>query len=187
MDISIHSFTSNFKGGGARTNLFYIQLTNPVDSSQDALIINRAKAAQLPAWTTNELSTKFMGRSTYYSGVRTYQPWTVTILEDSDYKVRNTLESWQNWINLANENIRGFSLETDDQYKSVGNAYLLDKLGQTVREYTFYGLWPQSVGSSNLSWDEDNIMHYDVTFRFDYFEVSGGTSGNANSPSQIVR
>jgi hypothetical protein len=185
MPVDIHSFTSQFSGGGARLNLFQVQITNPVDGSQDNVIPFRAKAADLPVWQTEELKVSFMGRQIYYAGVRQPDSWNITIIEDSNLLVRNALESWQNWINLQEQNVRGFTTEADSAYKSVAQVQCLDKLGNVSREYTLYGLWPVTVASINLSWDTDNIMEYGATFRYDYFEISNGYSGNAADPGTI--
>jgi hypothetical protein len=183
--MDVQAFASLFKGGGARTNLFQVEITNPVDGSQDSIIPFRAKSSSVPTWRTNEIEVPFMGRKIYFSGVRQYDTWSATIIEDSDYAVRNALEAWNNNINLNRQNTRGFSTEEDSAYKSVAKIYLYDKLGVTVREYTLFGCWPQNIGQLTLDWDNDQVHNYEVTFRFDYLEVTGGSSGNAGNPSGV--
>jgi len=181
--MNIHEFTSQFRHGGARSTLFRVDITNPVAGEADGLVPFMVKSASHPTWTTTELQVPYMGRQLYYSGHRTVEPWTTTVINDEDFKVRNAIEAWQNAINRQQENVRDFASPSDAEYKTVGKIFQYSKIGQITREYSLIGLWPQNVSAIDLAWDNDSIQEYSVTWRFDYFEVTGGTTGAAGGTS----
>jgi hypothetical protein len=177
--MDIHEFTSNFQGGGARQTLFRINLNNPVNSSGDGKLSISAKATQLPAWTIGEIDTPYMGRHIYFQGHRTFDPWTFTVINDEDYLVRNALEEWSHTINTVQGNIRANGSPNDSDLKAQGQIFQYSKTGSIIRVYSMLGAWPQSIGTTSLDWSSDAIQEFEVTMRFDYFGVSGGTTNNA--------
>lgn len=120
-----------------------------------------------------------MGRKIYTHGHRVLNPWTVTILNDEDFKVRNALETWNNLLNTVQGNIAAFPSPNDSEYQSVGNIFQYDKTGRITRVYTLFGLWPSAIGAIDLDWESDAIQNYQVTFRYNTYEVSDGITGNA--------
>lgn len=176
---NIHEFVGQFKHGGARTGLFQVEIQNPIVAEADSAIVFQAKATTVPALTLNEIEVPYMSRKVYVSGVQAYEPWTITVLEDEDYLIRNSLETWSNYINAFQQNVRKFQSPNPSEYKTIGKVNMFTKDGQLLRLYQMFGIWPQQVGAIDLSWENDTIQEYQVTFRFDYFEVTEGISGNA--------
>lgn len=185
--MDINEFTSNFRLGGQRTNLFRVEISNPVDGTLNNIIPFRVKSANVPSWQNNEIEVPYMGRKTYVAGVKNLEPWTVTVMEDADLRVRNALEAWSNRINLMKENRRDFPTDLEAEYKSIAKVDVLNKLDVVVREYSLFELWPQNVGTVQLDWSDDNIVMYDVTFRYNYLEITGGTSGLAGKPAAAIQ
>lgn len=120
-----------------------------------------------------------MGRKIYTHGHRTVDSWTVTVINDEDFKVRNAMEQWNNYLNLQQGNVANFPTPNDAEFKSVANVFQYDKTGKITRVYTLFGVWPENIGPIDLDWESDSIQSFQVTFSMDYFEVSDGLTGNA--------
>lgn len=177
--MNVQEFTSGFRGGGARQTLFRINLNNPIDSSGDAKLSISAKATQMPSWTVSEIEVPYMGRRIYFQGQRTFDPWTFTVVNDEDYAVRNAMETWSNYINSVQGNIRLNGTPDDSALKVTGQIYQYSKTGTLIREYSMLGAWPQQLGTTTLDWSADSIQEWECTLRFDYCGVTGGTTGTA--------
>ena len=118
MSFNVSQFRSNIKFDGARPNLFEVSLSFPTavingtNSGQQALFL--AKAAQLPGSTIGTVSLNYFGRELKFAGNRTFTDWTITIINDEDFGIRNSLE---NWMNLINSNTPCLiKSETDNNY-----------------------------------------------------------------------
>ena len=85
MAFDIASFKSNLRNGGARPNLFEVEVGNPIDGSADQVFKFHCRAAQLPASTIPAIDVPYFGRQVRVAGNRTFEPWTVTILNDEDF------------------------------------------------------------------------------------------------------
>lgn len=180
MAFSINDFRSFLTGGGARPSLFQITITNPVDTIADIKVPMAAKATQLPESHLSTIPVMYWGRQIKYPGTRTFDPWTVTIIQDEDYQIRNALEKWNNAINSYEGNLDTLGSANPLLYKSQGTATLFGKAGDALRTYQFNGIWPSIVASTDLNWQTgDEIMEYQVTFEYDSFIVLDGPTGNA--------
>jgi hypothetical protein len=174
--MNVQEFASGFKGGGARQTLFQININNPVNSAGDSKLIISAKATQIPSWNVNEIPVSYMGRQIFLMGHRTYDPWTFTVMNDEDMVVRNALEQWSHTINGVVGNVRENGSSDDSLLKVPGQIYQYGKDGTIIRVYSMIGAWPQVVGSTSMAWDSDAIQEFDVTMRFDWCGVTGGTT-----------
>ena len=98
--MGVDDFKSKIRGGGARPNLFKATINFPAYAEADVELTSfLCKAAQLPAAVMNELIVPFRGRQLKVAGDRTFESWTATIINDTDFNVRNAMERWQNGIN----------------------------------------------------------------------------------------
>lgn len=175
---SINSFRSQLTGGGARSNRFKVQIVNPIDASGDLKFSFMCKAAQLPTFTVGSIEVPWMGRKTKWPGDRVYEDWTVTIINDEDFLVRNALESWNNALNTAESNLRAPAT----QIKSTAEVTQYAQDGSVLRVYTFDGIFPINISGIDLAWDTtDTIEEFQVTFQYDYFLVTGGKTGISTS------
>lgn len=176
MAFSINEFKSQLVGGGARPTLFEVRLTNPVTSVADFKIPFMVKAAQLPGSTLGSYTVPYFGRQIKYAGDRTFEDWTVTVINDEDFLIRNALEAWSNSINSHVSNTR--SLPQD--YKSDAQVIQYGKDGTALRQYTFQGLYPINLDPIDLNWEtQDTIEEFGVTFQYDLWVVDGGVTGTS--------
>ena len=175
MAFTINQFKSELVGGGARPSLFQVQITNPILGVADFKVPFMAKAAQLPASTLGVYTVPYFGRDIKYAGDRTFEDWTVTIINDEDFAIRNAMEAWSNAINSHVSNTRALP----QQYKSDAIITQYGKDGQTLRIYNFEGIHPINIASIELAWEtKDQIEEFQVTFQYDLWTVVGGTTGN---------
>jgi hypothetical protein len=178
MAFSINEFKSQLVGGGARSALFQVQITNPILGVADFKVPFMIKAASIPESTTGTIQVPYFGRFIKYAGDRSFQPWQVTIINDEDFAIRNAMESWSNAINTHITNFRSAPFD----YKAQAQIVQYGKDGTALREYTFEGLFPTSISSIDLAWaNESQIEEFSVTFEYDLWRVSGGVTGNSTT------
>lgn len=178
MAFNINEFQGAMKLGGARPSLFQVTITNPVNGAADIQVPFMCKGAQIPSSVLTPIPVNYFGRPVNFSGNRTFEPWTVTIINDEDFGIRNALEAWSNSINSHEGNLREFSTGSPVLYKADAQVTQFSKTGAPVRVYNFVGIFPEVISGIELSWDQaDAIEEYQVTFRYDYWDVSGGVTG----------
>src|SRR6056300_1630782 len=103
--LGVDDFKSKLRGGGAHPNLFKATVNFPGYAGGDVELTSfLCKAAQLPASVMNVIEVPFRGRQLKIAGDRTFETWTVTILNDTDFAIRDAMERWMNGINSHNAN-----------------------------------------------------------------------------------
>lgn len=174
MSLNIDDFKSKLVGGGARSNLFRATVTYPGFAAGDIELTSfMCKSAQLPASTIETIEVPFRGRQFKIAGDRTFEAWSITIINDTDFAVRNAFERWMNGVNGHQENT-GLTNPTD--YKADMIIEQLDKTGVAVKRYDFKGAFPSSVGAIDVSYDTENeIEEFEVEIQYDYW-TSGTTT-----------
>lgn len=185
MPLNINEFTAQLKAGGARSSLFEVYLTNPVNTSGDVILPYRCRAASLPARNINPVITSYFGRQVKFPGVvNNYDDWTVTIIEDESFVVRNALEEWSHIINSPIGNKREAASSDASLVKSVASVTALSQTNQPLRTYKFSGIYPVSIGEITTDWSNEAIMEYTVTFSVDYWEIDNNSAtGLAGGPN----
>lgn len=182
MAFNINEFQGAMKLGGARPSLFQVTITNPVLGTSDIQVPFMCKTASIPSSTVNPIPIRYFGRDVKFAGNRTFEDWTVTIINDEDFGIRNAMEAWSNSINTMEGNLRDFSTGSPVLYKADAQVTQFSKTGAPVRVYNLIGVFPTQIAPIDLSWDNaDVIEEYQVTFSLDYWEVSGGITGNPGS------
>jgi uncharacterized protein YlzI (FlbEa/FlbD family) len=180
MAFNINEIKSQMLFDGARPSLFQVTLQNPANSVADVKLPFMCEATALPAANLGEVQVPYFGRVIKLAGTRTYDDWTVTIINDEDFLVRNALEEWSNRLNTFQGNIRAFSSASPLLYKSQAQVVQYSKTGVPIRTYQFNGIFPKAIAEVALNWADGNaIERFQVTFAVDYWEVSGGVTGNA--------
>jgi len=173
---SINQFKSELVGGGARPSLFQVQITNPILGVSDFKIPFMVKTAALPASSVGQYVVPYFGRQIKYAGDRVFQPWTVTIINDEDFAIRNSMEAWSNAINSHVSNTRALP----QQYKSDAIITQYGKDGSTLRIYNFEGIFPVDIEQIQMAWQAtDEIQEFSVTFEYDLWTIVGGSTGNS--------
>ena len=180
MALNINEIRSQLVLGGARPSLFQVVFNNPANAAGDAKVPCMARAAQLPASTLGTIEVPYFGRKIRLAGDRTFAEWTVTVMTDEDFLVRNSMEEWMQNINSHLGNVRGFGAASPGLYKERADVVQFSKTGVPIRQYSFDGIFPVEVSTIDLDWNAtDTIQEFTVTFQYDYWEVSGGITGNA--------
>jgi hypothetical protein len=114
------------------------------------------------------------------AGDRTFAEWNVTVINDEDFLIRNAMEEWSNKINKFQTNLRDFQSSSPLQYKANAQVTQFSKTGQPLRTYTFNGIFPSEISPIDVDWNStDSIEEFTVTFQYDWWEVTGGITGNA--------
>ena len=174
---TISDFKSKLTGGGARANLFEVVLTFPdiVQPATDVLDKSRflVKGARLPASNIAQIEVPFRGRALKIAGDRTFDSWTVTVINDTDFAIRSAFENWMNAINRLSDNT---GLVNPADYQADCYVYQLDRDGQALRSYRFFDTFPTQVGPIELSYDAQGIQEFTVELQVQYLEVIKGTS-----------
>jgi len=187
---SISQFKSALIGGGARPNLFEVELTTlPTGIEWDAENFRfMAKAAALPAQNIAQIDVPFRGRIFKVAGDRTIDTWTVTIINDESFNLRNAFEQWTEVIAKLDNNLgatdpsaymtnakvfqlgRG-SKKSSQNSEGTSNAVL--------KEYEFVDIFPTTVSEIALSYDTgDTIEEFDVEFQVQSLNLTGTGSPN---------
>ena len=182
-NFSVTEFKSNLQFGGARSTLFQVQLTQPT-----GLNLNLQKApflvrsAQIPSSNLGIIPIPFFGRVVKMAGDRTFEAWTVTIINDEDFAIRNALETWSNSINNMRGNVR-LGSAANLSYKAQAQFTQYSKTGETLRTYNFEGLYPANISAIDLNWQNtDSIEEFQVTFEYDNWVLApGGTTGSVGN------
>jgi hypothetical protein len=171
---NLTEFRSKLIGGGARPNLFEVQLSFP-----DALGIgNRTKlvelgkfmvkAANMPASQLGVIEVPYRGRTLKVAGDRTFEPWTITIVNDTNFALRNAFEQWVRRINRPEQNT---GKQNPASYQSDMFVTQLDRKGKGIKTYQFYSVFPTNVSAIDLAFDSnDTIEEFTVELQVQWWE-----------------
>ena len=115
----------------------------------------------------------FRGRQLKMAGDRTFAEWTTTIINDTDFAIRDAIERWMNGINGHNANT---GLAVPVAYEADLKVEQLDREGDIIKTYNFRGAYPQDLSPISLSFgDNDNIERFTCTWAFQYWESNTTT------------
>ena len=167
--LGVDDFKSKLKGGGARPNLFKATINFPAYAAGDAELTSfLCETAQLPGSTMGTIIVPFRGRQLKMAGDRIFAEWTVTIINDTDFAVRNAMERWMNGINAHSANT---GLSTPLAYETDLKIEQLDRQGASVKEYIFRGAFPTDLSPIDVSYaTTDEIERFTTTFQYQYHE-----------------
>ena len=173
---NINDFKAKLAGGGARANQFKVTMPFPGYAQVGGEIEELAflcKVTQLPAMTVGMVTVPFRGRQIKIAGDRTYADWTITVINDTNFKLRNAFERWQNGINNATD---GEGLTNPADYQVDAFVDQLDRNGATIKSYTLRGAYPIDIAQIELDYgNNDAIEEFQVTFNYQYFESNTTT------------
>ena len=187
---TISDFKGALIGGGARNNLFEVELTTlPAGISWNASDFSyMCKAATLPASNVANIDIPFRGRIFKVAGDRTIDPWTVTIINDENFNLRNAFEEWTDLIAKLENNMGATDPEA---YMVNAKVYQLGRgstpnsksnsgsANSVLKEYEFYNIWPSTVAAIDLSYDStDTIEEFTVDFQVQSYKFNGAGGSN---------
>jgi hypothetical protein len=175
MAFNVSEFRSQLEGDGARPNLFSVSLSFPGIAAGGAAAAAKttfmAKSAQLPGSTIGQVPMYYFGRELKFAGNRTFADWTLQIINDEDFIVRNSIESWMNGINAHANNTRNTAAQNPSGYSVDATVTQYGKTGQALKTYKFVGLFPLDLAPIDLDWgSNDSIEEYSVTFAYQWWE-----------------
>ncbi len=203
---TITAFKSKLAGGGARPNLFEVEIPSfPIaagtntwktgDNQEADTFKFLCKAASLPASVISPVEIPFRGRILKVAGDRTFETWSTTIINDENFMIRNAFETWMQGIS-KNSNATG---ATDPSaYMTYALVHQLGRGadgGQSaernspavsgtaiapLKTYTFFDIFPTNISAIDLSYENtDAIEEYSVEFQVQYWEPGAYTKDNA--------
>ena len=187
---TISQFKSALIGGGARPNLFEVELTTlPAGISWDSDSFRyMCKAAQLPAQNVANIDVPFRGRIFKVAGDRTIDTWTVTIINDEGFVLRNAFEEWANLIAKLDTNLGATdpsAYMTNAKVFQLGRGSSKASTSSTgnenvvLKEYEFVDIFPTSVSAIDLSYDTgDTIEEFTVEFQVQSLNLAGAGTPN---------
>ena len=175
---TISDFKTKLTGGGARPNLFEVELAFPAGVGIDNDVIDDArflvKAAALPSSIIAPINVPFRGRILKIAGDRTFETWTITVLNDVSFDIRSAFEKWMNYINKLAD-ATGVTNPVDYQVDAIVNQ--LNRDGGILRRYRFKDVFPTSVSTIDLNYETvDTIQEFQVEMQVHYWEAYRGSS-----------
>ena len=201
MAFQISDFTTRLTGDGARPNLFQVSIpniptalnapgANPAASNPATTLSFLAKSAQLPGSTLGTVPMYYFGREVKFAGNRTFADWTITVVNDENFLIRNSIEVWMNFINSNQGNVRGTGVQSNNfnttqalGYTSDAHVYQYAKTGGqdgvagAIKAYDFVGLFPVDLSPIDLDWgSNDSIEEFTVTFAYQYWTSTNTTA-----------
>ena len=185
MAFNVSTFKSQMSGDGARPNLFRVSLTgatNFLDIDKDDYFFIRASS--IPGSTIGQVVVPYFGREVKFAGNRTFADWSVTVVNDENFKVRSALEQWMDNINRHEANVRNADSIID--YYGKAEVFQLSKSKPTsnLRKYVFEKIFPVDLSEITLDWgDNDSIEEFTCTFAYDYWTADKGNATTAGGVS----
>ena len=178
---TITDFKSKMAGGGARPNLFEVELVfpDPIAIENDVKEKSRflVKAALLPASNITPIEVNFRGRILKIAGDRTFDTWTVTVINDVDFSIRSAMEKWVDFINSMED---ATGAQDPALYQPDAYVHQLDRDGSTLRSYKFHDIFPTNISAIDLSYETvDTVEEFTVEFQVQWWEAIKGTGANA--------
>ena len=185
MSFTVSDFKSNLAsgGGGARPSLYEVSINNSHDADlsfgptsakgYSGLLV---KAAAIPAGNIAPLPVNYAGRAYKWTGFRTFDNWTVTVLNDEDFKIRGQMMDWMRIISGKLDGTRNSNYgspvtsgTTPGYFEGNATVNQLGTDGETKQVYKFYNLWPTELGEIAVDWSSDAIQEYTIGFCYDYW------------------
>ena len=190
---SLSQFKSRLAGGGARPNLFEVSIPSfpsaiseawgSGDQSENGTFKFLCKAAALPASNTPSIPVPFRGRQLKVAGDRTFDTWTVTVINDIDFRIRTAMESWMQTIGQYSDG-SGATDPADYQVDAVVKQFTraasalssVEGAGMEVaKQYKFYSIFPTNISAIDLSYDSaDTIEEFTIEFQVQYWSPMTG-------------
>jgi len=175
MAFSVTSLKTNLNtsGGGARPSLYTIDINRTIGVSFSGSSNILVKAAAIPASTIAPLTVNYMGRAVKSHGFRTFDTWTVTVINDEDMAARGNIIAWMRAISGSLQGNRSatFGADAGSTTNSEGDATItqMGVAGTAVQKWKVHQMWPTELGEIGLDWSSDAIEEYTVGFAYDYW------------------
>ena len=174
---SIESFKSALVAGGARPNQFEVTIGYPTQFPSPSTPSERGSflitAAELPGSTQGVTPVYYRGRLIKLAGDKEFAPFNMTIINDSSFTIRKSLETWMSLIENRNSK-QGYT--NPALYMGTITVRQLDRNGGVLREYKIIDAFPVEVGPVQLDFgSNDQISTFGATFQYQTFDVTDGS------------
>ena len=198
---SISDFKSKVATDFARPNLFVCELNFPSTFTDQSTLKDlgtfTVKAANLPATQLGTVEVPYRGRVLKIAGDRTFEPWTITIMNDKNFKLRDAFEKWTESIQAYAQNITTAGTNIQNYYADMFVSQLdrntsavgtqVPKPGspktasegaqglphQVLRQYRFVDVFPTNISAIDLDFgSNDAIEEFTVEMQVQYWQVS---------------
>ena len=171
--MNIEEFKSRLGAGGARPNQFRVSLAFPsyvtgIDPSYSLLVTGAA----LPASNVNPAIIQYRGREIKLAGERIFDPWTITVVNDSNFSLRRPFEQWMNGLNDRETN-EGVLTPRDYQADLVVEH--LDRNDEVLPggRYTLRNAFPIQMSEIALQYAQNDVFEeFTVTFQYMHYDVA---------------
>ena len=193
---TLSKFKGILEGGGARPNLFQVNIDKFPGTSTPLTVADElrflCKGAQLPESTVGLVEVPFRGRTFKVAGDRTFAPWSITVINDTDFLIRNAMEDWMQFIaqygdgsGATNPNSYMVDATVQQLFRNdttggatTGQGTKAGKTGQ----YTFYDIFPTSISAIDLSYDSSDVLEeFTVEFQVQYWAPSNKKDATATT------
>lgn len=168
---TLADFKARLRGGGSRNSLFRVTINFPSivgGNGEEASFL--IKAASMPASSVAAFDVNYRGQPLKIAGKRTFEDWSVTVLNDTNMSLRNSFEKWMQLIHGHGANTSAFIGNAALTYMSNLKVEHLDRNNRVTKVYDFIDAFPTSVASIDLSYDGgDNVEEFGVTFSYQYW------------------
>jgi hypothetical protein len=175
MAFSVNEFRSQMTGDGARPNLFEVSMPFPGFASPanaQTKLTFMCKTAQLPGSTVGVVPVNYFGRELKFVGNRTFADWTISVINDEDFIVRNAFERWMNGINSHNFNVRNPLALAPLGYSVDSEVTQFGKQGNVLKKYRFVGVYPTDITPIDVDWgSNDTIEEFSVTLTYQWWDA----------------
>ncbi len=172
VEMRVNDFLANLKGGGARPNLFQVDFSFPtfaLETGEESRVMSiMCKSAQLPSSTLGIIEIPFRGRQVKIPGDRTFEEWTITVLNNTDFQIRNAFERWSNAINEHRANI---GISNPSELMTNAKVHQINHQGEIIKSYDMVGMFPSEVSAIELSYEStDEVEEFTVTLQYQFWE-----------------
>ena len=197
---SISDFKSKVATDFARPNLFLCELNFPSTFTDQATLKElgtfTVKAANLPATQLGTVEVPYRGRVLKIAGDRTFEPWTITIMNDKNFRLRDAFEKWPESIQAYAQNVTTAGTNIQNYYadmfvsqldRNTSDVTTASSNGlaknasqgaqgiphQVLREYRFVDVFPTNISAIDLDFgSNDAIEEFTVEMQVQYWQVS---------------
>jgi hypothetical protein len=175
MAFSVNEFRSQMTGDGARPNLFEVSMPFPSFASPanaQTKLTFMCKTAQLPGSTVGTIPVNYFGRELKFVGNRQFADWSISIINDEDFVIRNAFERWMNGINSHNFNVRNPLALAPSGYSVDAQVTQFGKQGDMLKKYRFIGVFPTDVSAIDVDWgSNDTIEEFSVNLSYQWWDA----------------
>ncbi|MCX8008355.1 MAG: phage tail protein [Patescibacteria group bacterium] len=169
MAFNVNEFKTRLIGEGARPTLFNAYIFFPIEvgaGMEDFTFV--CKSAQLPSQQVGTIELPYFGRRIKVPGDRTFVEWTITVINDETFSVRNAFQLWQSAINSHVGNLR-----SRQSIYANGVVTQYSKVGDVLKSYRLVDIWPADLSAIDVSWENnDTVEEFTVTLQYNWWEDS---------------